>query len=323
MIASEPHQLPIARFSVDQYHRMIESGALGEDDGLELIEGWVVSKTAKGPAHEHATGRTEYFLRVSLPEGWHARNQAPITLSSSEPEPDLCVARGGRDAYRARHPGAEDVALVVEVSDSSLATDRVKGKVYGAAGIPRYWIVDLPERRVEMYESPAPTETGYAKTTVLREGESVVLRIDGREHGRLEVSSILPRARAGTATFDFAAQLNRPTTCWTIPRSGHASANARMDTRFNASLIAPREPGVEQRVDLFLRGVRMTGPQPRALQRDAGAHEVERLLRLLLRSGAPHLLDVVLAQRIHLENVARRPLRGPRSPGRDTRRRRG
>ena len=90
---------PIARFSVEQYHRMIESGAFTEDDRLELIEGWVVQQMAKGPGHEYAVGQGEELLRARIPAGWHVRNQAPITLTSSEPEPDLAIVRGDRGVY--------------------------------------------------------------------------------------------------------------------------------------------------------------------------------------------------------------------------------
>src|SRR5215831_914264 len=107
--------LPLARFSVDQYHRMIESGAFTEDDRLELIEGWVVQQMAKGPAHEYSVGQGEDLLRACTPAGWHVRNRAPITLTSSEPEPDLTVVRGDRGVYRQRHPVPSEIALVVEV----------------------------------------------------------------------------------------------------------------------------------------------------------------------------------------------------------------
>lgn len=127
---------PIARFSVEQYHRMIESGAFTENDRLELIEGWVVQQMAKGPGHEYAVGQGEDLLRARMPAGWHVRNQAPITLANSEPELDLAIVRGDRGAYRRRHPIPSEVALVVEVSDTTLDTDRVKGKTYGSAGSP-------------------------------------------------------------------------------------------------------------------------------------------------------------------------------------------
>lgn len=188
-----PPVLPLARFTVEQYHRMIASGAFGEDDGLELIEGWVVRKMAKGPAHEYTTGRLEDLLRERIPSGWHVRNQAPVTLARSEPEPDLVIVRGGRDAYRARHPGPQDIALVVEVADSSLATDRLKGRSYGEAGVAAYWLVNLPDRCVEVYGDPSGRATsGYATCTLLREGDDLRLAIDGEDRGGLAVSAILP-----------------------------------------------------------------------------------------------------------------------------------
>jgi Uma2 family endonuclease len=184
---------PIARFSVEQYHRMIESGAFTEDDRLELIDGWVVQQMAKGPGHEYAVGQGEELLRARIPAGWHVRNQAPITLTRSEPEPDLTIVRGDREAYRQRHPVASEVAVVVEVSDPSLTTDRVKGKAYGSAGIAEYWIINLVDRRVEVYASPdAASELGYASRTFFGLNETVALHIAGQDLGTLPVIALLP-----------------------------------------------------------------------------------------------------------------------------------
>jgi Uma2 family endonuclease len=172
---------------------MIESGAFTEDDRLELIEGWVVQQTAKGPGHEYAVGQGEELLRALLPAGWHVRNQAPITLTSSEPEPDLTIVRGDRGAYRRRHPIASDVALIVEVSDTSLDTDRIKGKTYGSAGIALYWIINLVDRCVEVHAQPEPTSaTGYAHRKVIRSTETIALHIAGQDLGTLAVAALLP-----------------------------------------------------------------------------------------------------------------------------------
>jgi len=183
----------IARFSVEQYHRMIESGAFTEDDRLELIEGWVVQQMAKGPGHEYAVGQGEELLRARVPGGWHVRNQAPITLTSSEPEPDLTIVRGDRGVYRQRHPGASEVALVVEVSDTSLNTDHVKGKAYGSAGIAEYWIINLVDRCVEVYTRPdATSELGYASRKIFGATETIALHIAGQDLGTLAVIALLP-----------------------------------------------------------------------------------------------------------------------------------
>jgi Uma2 family endonuclease len=185
--------LPIARFSVEQYHRMVESGAFTENDRLELIEGWVVQQMAKGPGHEYAVGQGEELLRAIVPAGWHVRNQAPITLTTSEPEPDLTIVRGDRAAYRRRHPVASEVALVVEVSDTSLDTDRIKGKTYGAAGIVEYWIINLVDRCVEVHTQPDPaSETGYARRKVFRADETITFHIAAQALGTLAVDALLP-----------------------------------------------------------------------------------------------------------------------------------
>jgi Uma2 family endonuclease len=196
MVSALSHAVPpfpIARFSVEQYHRMIESGAFTEDDRVELIEGWVVQQMAKGPGHEYSVGQGEDLLRARVPAGWHVRNQAPITLTSSEPEPDLAVVRGDRGAYRRRHPAPSEVALVIEVSDTSLDTDRIKGKTYGSAGIAEYWILNLVERRVEVYTRPdAASELGYGSQAMFRANETIALRIAGQDLGTLAVSALLP-----------------------------------------------------------------------------------------------------------------------------------
>lgn len=184
---------PIARFSVEQYHRMIESGAFTEDDRVELIEGWVVQQVAKGPGHEYAVGQGEDLLRARVPAGWHVRNQAPITLTSSEPEPDLTIVRGDRGLYRHRHPAPSEVALVFEVSDTSLDTDRLKGKTYGSAGIAEYWIINLVDRCIEVYARPdAASELGYASHKIFRANEAIALHIAGQDLGTLAVIALLP-----------------------------------------------------------------------------------------------------------------------------------
>jgi Uma2 family endonuclease len=191
--ASGPPPFPIARFSVEQYHRMIESGAFTEHDRIELIDGWVVEKMAKGPAHEYVTGELEELVRGNIPPGWHVRNQAPITLENSEPEPDLAVVRGLRSDYRERHPGPFDVALVVEVSDATLMTDRLKGATYAAAEIPVYWLINLRERCVEVYSQPTAGEMSfYADCQTLRPGDELSLVIDGVDCGAIAVSNLLP-----------------------------------------------------------------------------------------------------------------------------------
>lgn len=148
---------------------------------------------AKGPGHEYAVGQGEDLLRGRIPAGWHVHNQAPITLANSEPEPDLAIVRGGREAYRQRHPVPSEVALVVEVSETTLDTDRVKGRTYGSAGIAEYWIINLVDRCVEVYARPdAKSELGYVSRTISRVHETIAVRVAGQDLGTLAVIALLP-----------------------------------------------------------------------------------------------------------------------------------
>jgi Uma2 family endonuclease len=100
--------------------------------------------------------------------------------------------RGEETAFRDRHPYAGEVALVVEVADTSLDTDRVKGKTYGRAGIPQYWIVNLVDRCIEIYTLPSEaSERGYGSCSVMRAGE-IALVIDGQPLAPIPVANILP-----------------------------------------------------------------------------------------------------------------------------------
>jgi len=134
----------IWRLSVDQYHAMIQAGILTEDDPVELLEGWLVTKMSKNPRHTFVTQLARDVVASLLPPGWYVNAQEPVTTKDSEPEPDVAVVRGNRRQYIDHHPGPQDIALVVEVADSSLQRDRsLKKRLYAAAGIPVYWIVKV------------------------------------------------------------------------------------------------------------------------------------------------------------------------------------
>jgi Uma2 family endonuclease len=115
----------------------------------------------------------------------------------SVPEPDLSIVRGASRDYSQRHPKACDVALLIEVSDSSLAEDRGdKLQTYASAGVPVYWIVNLPNRRIEVYTEPngAATPPHYHKSQFFCPGDEVPIVLDGVEVGRLNVSDVLPQS---------------------------------------------------------------------------------------------------------------------------------
>ena len=107
------------------------------------------------------------------------------------PAPDLAVVRGDWWDYSSRYPEPADTALVVEVSISSLDEDRALAEIYGKAGIPVYWIVDVDDGQVEVYSDPGPN--GYQTHEVLAPGHMLSVKVDGVEIGEVAVADILPR----------------------------------------------------------------------------------------------------------------------------------
>ncbi|MBI3269112.1 MAG: Uma2 family endonuclease [Planctomycetes bacterium] len=186
---------PIHRLTVDQYHRMLEVGILGSGEPVELLEGWLVEKMGKNPGHRMAVRLVLTALERLLVSGWYVDVEAPVTLTGSEPEPDLSVVRGDTRQYADRHPGPADVGLIVEVAQSSLGSDRgLKGSIYAAAGIPAYWIVNLVDRRIEAYTEPTGSgaEAAYGRRQDHGEAETIPVVLDGRDVARLVVRDVLP-----------------------------------------------------------------------------------------------------------------------------------
>jgi Uma2 family endonuclease len=190
---------PLYRFSVDQYEKMVEQGILKAGEGAELLEGLVVQKMTQHPPHATAVDYVMDALRPLLPEGWRLREQKPIRLSKSEPEPDVVVIRGPLSLYEQRHPRPADVALVIEVAESSLEEDRTdKGRMYARARIPVYWIINLVAAQVEVYTRPkGGRQPGYRQRRDYRIGEKVPLVVGGQEVGELAVRDLLPSSIAG------------------------------------------------------------------------------------------------------------------------------
>jgi hypothetical protein len=197
-----PSLLPI---TVDQYHRMIESGILREGDPTELIDGVLVRKDhsdrggnpmAHGPRHALTLKRSQRAQRAVEDFDAHLHVQLPVTLSAlQEPEPDLAVVRGRPEDYQTRHPGPEDIRALLEVSDTTLEYDRTtKQRLYAAAGVGVYWILNLPENQIEVYEQPLPGEGRYAVRTDFRSGQVVRLVLGSGQQIDVAVEQLLPPA---------------------------------------------------------------------------------------------------------------------------------
>lgn len=192
-VTATPPATPVWRLSVAQYHAMIDTGILTDDDPVELLDGLLVPKMPKKPLHRATTRLVRQALEAILPAGWYVDSQEPITLENSEPEPDVMIVRGDTRDYLDRHPGPADLALVVEIADATLQRDReLKQRLYARAGIPVYWLVDLPARRVEVYGEPQGGE--YHAIQQFEVADFVPLIIGGRPFGPLPVADLIPVA---------------------------------------------------------------------------------------------------------------------------------
>lgn len=183
---------PLVPLSVEQLHRMLEQGIIQDGDPIELVEGLLMrkdraaageSEMTHGALHAQVLTRLLKLDRALDALGCLLRVQLPVTLSAlSEPEPDLAIVKGSLESFAERHPGPEDVLVLVEVADSSLGYDRgTKLRVYASAGIPVYVIVNIPERRIECYEEPVAGQGRYRRRTDYGPGETLRLPLVGDE----------------------------------------------------------------------------------------------------------------------------------------------
>lgn len=181
------------RFSVDDYHQMIETGILTTQHRVEMLQGVIVNMNAMGNPHRAIVARLMELLIPMLPDGWHALCQLPITLSDSEPEPDFAIVRGRSRDYFDRYVRAEDVPIVVEVSDSSVEFDQThKAAIYADAGISEYWIVNLQDRSIEIYSDPQTEPAAYRRRVVVSGSETVKIVLDGDAIGQFSVEELWP-----------------------------------------------------------------------------------------------------------------------------------
>lgn len=184
------------RFNTELYGRLAASGILGKNPKVYLWKGRLVEHMTKGEAHSFAVGSLGDGFGPLVPAGYYLRVEQPMRIGDDGvPEPDLVVVRGARRDHAKTHPTAQEVALVVEVADTSLAEDLGDVlRTYAAQGIPVYWVVNLPARRVLAHSDPTgPVESpDYRTRQLYDEGDNIPVIIDGREVGRIAVRDLLP-----------------------------------------------------------------------------------------------------------------------------------
>ena len=160
-------------FTVDEYYAMAEAGILTENDRVELIDGEIIITSPSGDEHAASVDIGTDLLVPVVTGRAIVRVQSHLRLyAHSQPEPDLMLLKWRDDFYRHQAPGADDVLLLIEVSDTSLSYHRnVKLALYARFNIPEVWIANIPARVVEVYTEPVDGE--YITSRVHRPGETV------------------------------------------------------------------------------------------------------------------------------------------------------
>jgi Uma2 family endonuclease len=153
--------------SVEDYHRMGELGLV--DQRTELIRGVIVEKLSKSPLHESLVHAIFVLLLKAVGAGYLVRKEGPLTLSDSEPEPDVSVVLGNPADYRRHHPTT--AVLAVEVAVSSVELDREKLSLYAEAGVTECWFVLAERRVVEVLRNPL--NGGYLDREVLTDTDTL------------------------------------------------------------------------------------------------------------------------------------------------------
>ncbi len=159
------------RFTVKEYYRLGEIGVLRPDDQVELLDGRVLDLPRTSPLHASVRTELSLFLIGASARRWITSVQNPIHLDDyPELRPDISLVKPVLDFYREQHPQPEHVFLLIEISQSTLDSDRSeKLPAYGRAGIPEVWLVNLVDQVVEVYREAH--FTGYSSTQILRAGE--------------------------------------------------------------------------------------------------------------------------------------------------------
>lgn len=160
-------------WTVDDYHRMVETGILTTNDRVELLDGQILQMSPQRPPHAVTTKRTYDYLKHLLLNRADVRAQLPVTLSPrSEPEPDIAVVAIDPREYLDHHPIPEEIFLLIEVADTTLDSDlSEKAAIYAQAQIQEYWVLNLRERQVYVFREPR--EGAYQQERVLTEYDTI------------------------------------------------------------------------------------------------------------------------------------------------------
>ncbi len=144
----------LLKWSVEDYHNMIDAGILC-DRNVELLAGEIIKMSPESPSHYYTVKQGTKYLETLLTGKADIRFNGPITLSESEPEPDIAIVRLPESIYKDHHPYAEDILGIIEVAKSSLKKDlELKLSIYAQARIEEYWVLDLSQKQLIVFRKP-------------------------------------------------------------------------------------------------------------------------------------------------------------------------
>jgi Uma2 family endonuclease len=184
------------RLTVRQFSKMIDSSVFSEEDRVELLGGILFPMTINLP-HAYVVARLAELLRPRLPADWSLWEEKPVQLGRFwRPQPDIALFKSPFTAFARQWPQAPDIALLVEVADTSYPKDAgIKLRRYAHVRIPDYWIVNLHRRQVEVHRDPQGrhAEAGYRTVECYTDAVELPVVIEGKDLGRIAVKEILPR----------------------------------------------------------------------------------------------------------------------------------
>jgi Uma2 family endonuclease len=165
----------IHKFTVQQYHLMYEAGVFTEGDRYELINGEIREMSPIGIKHAVCVAKTARLFQIKLGDRAFVWTQNPIILRNySEPQPDLAILKWRNDFYASALPTPEDILLIIEVADSTIAYDRdVKMPLYAVNGIPEMWLFDVNQQIIEGYTQPS--SSGYKRMQRYEQGDTLAM----------------------------------------------------------------------------------------------------------------------------------------------------
>jgi len=160
-------------FTTTEYHQLIETGVLKEDDRFELLNGEIIEISPIGPRHAACVNRMNTLLSDKARKRAVVSIQNPMTLSDySEPQPDFALLKPKADFYASAHPTPADALVIIEVADSNVETDR-RNKIptYAFAGVREVWLIDLVNDRIEVHSNPF--KGVYQEVRIIQRGQNL------------------------------------------------------------------------------------------------------------------------------------------------------